>query len=106
MAYDDSIDDSIDDLDCLLHQVAMHEAGLRGSFFPATVIRVPPSIKSAPRDSPLVLVEYDTLDDDDGEPIADLVALCQLRPMQPSPPKSARWLETLQIGWQLEVIAA
>ena len=60
MAYDDSIDDSIDDLDCLLHQVAMHEAGLRGSFFPATVIRVPPSIKSAPRDSPLVLVEYDT----------------------------------------------
>ena len=52
------------------------------------------------------LIRYDTLDDDEGEPIADLVALCQLRPMQPSPPKSARWLETLQIGWQLEVIAA
>lgn len=52
------------------------------------------------------LIRYDTLDDDEGEPIADLVALCQLRPMQPPPPTSARWLETLQIGWQLEVIAA
>jgi len=100
-------------------EVKMRESALRGSLFPATVLRLSPQRLPSATELGLansavagsigggeahVLVEYDTLDDDEGEMLVDMVAPSELLPRQPPPPASPCWLEGLAPGGSLEML--